>query len=169
MEELELECYRHNPTFVRKPIEGGRFQLRKQCQLCGKVDLRNYKFSDVDDMSLVPMIDDILQSEYYLKRIQLYQEKREQEFQRKKEEWNNELEERRDKYEEYLNSVDWKGKRNRIIAKYNFKCVLCFKPAEVVHHLTYKRIYQEDERDLIPLCKSCHEFVHGYNTDTTPF
>ena len=50
--------------------------------------------------------------------------------------------------------------------KYGYRCVLCFKPAVNIHHLTYDRVFLEDERDLIALCKNCHEFVHGLVDDS---
>ena len=70
-------------------------------------------------------------------------------------------------YESYLKSDEWNRKRSVIMKKYDSICVLCFNKAVNVHHLTYDRIYLEDERDLIPLCKSCHEFVHGINNEST--
>lgn len=69
-------------------------------------------------------------------------------------------------YEAYLQSDDWKRKSDYIKRKHHYKCVLCDKPSKVVHHLTYIRIYLEDERDLIPLCHECHQFVHGLIDDS---
>jgi hypothetical protein len=33
-----------------------------------------------------------------------------------------------------------------------------------VHHLNYKRLGREKDRDLKVLCRRCHEFDHGIQT-----
>ena len=76
-----------------------------------------------------------------------------------------ERENRRMEYENYLKSKEWKRKSRHIKRKHNGKCMLCFAPAKVVHHLTYDRVYLEDERDLIPLCNNCHNFIHRLIND----
>ena len=64
----------------------------------------------------------------------------------------------------YLSSNHWKNMRKVIYDKYKGKCTKChksFSPNKMhVHHLTYKRIGNEKESDLILLCEKCHSLVH---------
>lgn len=62
-------------------------------------------------------------------------------------------------YAEYLNSDEWKKKREARKQIDGYKCVLCGRPMDLqVHHLNYYRIFHEDVcRDLVTLCKYHHE------------
>ncbi len=60
-------------------------------------------------------------------------------------------------YQEYLRSDRWNETRNKILEMDNFKCVNCDSSDNLqVHHLTYKNIGHEQDKDLITLCKKCH-------------
>lgn len=82
-----------------------------------------------------------------------------------------------DKYLNYLNSNEWKQIANERLRIDNFKCVCCgssgtnTNPLET-HHLSYKSIYNEQNRiyeDLVTLCKSCHTNLHRImNRKTAP-
>jgi len=68
------------------------------------------------------------------------------------------------KWLEYIDSKEWKSIRNRRIIIDESKCVLCKKNHRLnVHHLTYKRMYQEHLFDLITLCCNCHRAVHRWD------
>lgn len=63
-----------------------------------------------------------------------------------------------ERYSEYLLSDTWKAKRARCIALAGGQCE-CRGPHNgplQVHHLTYARIFNEDMRDLMVLCKLHH-------------
>ena len=65
------------------------------------------------------------------------------------------------KYEEYLQSNDWKIIRDNIISR-DTLCKICNSALSVeVHHLTYKNIFNEKEEDLIGICRPCHGIQHG--------
>jgi 5-methylcytosine-specific restriction endonuclease McrA len=65
-------------------------------------------------------------------------------------------------YKNYLESTKWRAKRLRVLRRDNFVCQKCKKQqATQVHHLTYKRIYNEPLTDLLSVCKDCHEKIHG--------
>jgi uncharacterized Zn finger protein len=65
------------------------------------------------------------------------------------------------KYCNYLNSREWKKKREVVLRRDNYKCQHCnVNPAENVHHLSYKNIYEEPLEDLISVCKECHLLIH---------
>lgn len=69
------------------------------------------------------------------------------------------------RYKLYLQSKHWKATREFIINKYDGKCELCGKEKGInIHHLTYERLGEETENDLMCLCKKCHEVLHTYST-----
>ena len=70
---------------------------------------------------------------------------------------------RKQKYFEYLQSVEWYVKRNAKLWIANYKCQLCNKKESHlhVHHTTYKNVGNERPEDLIVLCKACHEKFHN--------
>lgn len=73
-------------------------------------------------------------------------------------------------YKEYIMSDAWKAKRREAIKHYGQNCNQCktFLPINKiqVHHVTYKRLGKELLEDLMIVCKSCHEKIHGIHKDT---
>ena len=68
-------------------------------------------------------------------------------------------------YKEYLNSYLWKDKRNFIISLKPF-CEKCKgKKSTQVHHLNYDSVTNENQSDLIALCRECHKKIHGIKDD----
>jgi 5-methylcytosine-specific restriction endonuclease McrA len=68
-------------------------------------------------------------------------------------------------YKEYLLSHHWKDVRKRALYRSQFKCQLCNKSHKLaVHHRTYERRGEEDNRDVIVLCANCHS-THHKNID----
>lgn len=71
-------------------------------------------------------------------------------------------------YNDYLESSLWKNNRQRFIkSSYCSKtdglpsCLVCSsKKSLQVHHITYKRLGNENHKDLILLCKRCHSVTH---------
>ena len=45
--------------------------------------------------------------------------------------------------------------KEKIRKKYDYKCAICKKPDNQVHHIDYNK-FNHDESNLINLCKSCH-------------
>ena len=66
-------------------------------------------------------------------------------------------------YAAYLRSTQWKAKRRRIIAERGAKCEVCGwdEGQFSLHHLTYVRLYDELDSDLLLTCDSCHAAFHG--------
>ena len=63
-------------------------------------------------------------------------------------------------YKQYLASREWRVKRKEVIERNNNICERCAsRPIEDVHHLTYENIGNEDERDLLGVCRPCHEYL----------
>ena len=66
------------------------------------------------------------------------------------------------KYKESLLSKDWQDIRNALINKRGYKCEKCGRARNIqVHHLGYENEWNfENEKDLMLLCKSCHNLAH---------
>jgi hypothetical protein len=72
-------------------------------------------------------------------------------------------------YKKYLETPEWKAKRERKLIDAGFRCQLCNESGELnVHHRTYKDRGNEDLRDLIVLCRGCHKKFHGIEPEATP-
>lgn len=77
-------------------------------------------------------------------------------------------------YAEYLRSHEWKKLRARILRQRGKRCELCgtgqyatvgcvrtSMPSVLqVHHLTYERVGEELDDDLVVLCRDCHKQLH---------
>ena len=64
-------------------------------------------------------------------------------------------------YHAYLRSPEWQALRLRVLKRDGYKCAHCgaSKPLDV-HHKTYERVGRERMRDLVALCRECHEAEH---------
>lgn len=63
-------------------------------------------------------------------------------------------------YDEYLRSPWWKSRRLRCLKQAGYRCKDCGGRANQVHHLSYAHLGAELDRDLVALCKDCHETRH---------
>lgn len=64
-------------------------------------------------------------------------------------------------YHEYLQSDWWKKRRRAKLRSAGFRCEKCGKGGPLqVHHLTYKTLWRERDRDLQVVCRGCHEGIH---------
>lgn len=72
-----------------------------------------------------------------------------------------------DEYLEYLKSPEWKAIRINLFKARGKQCNRCgSKKAIQVHHLTYKRLFNERMTDLEILCSPCHKREHGIKVKT---
>jgi hypothetical protein len=71
---------------------------------------------------------------------------------------------------EYYKSPEWAEKRNARLKLDGFKCAKCgFTRALEVHHINYDRYGNEDvSRDLITLCKKCHQEIEEQKRKLNP-
>lgn len=69
------------------------------------------------------------------------------------------------KYEEELQSEEWRSLRMRLIAERGGKCEICGSHDILqVHHLSYedgKKAWEYPDSNFLVLCKKCHEKLHG--------
>ena len=69
---------------------------------------------------------------------------------------------------EFYNSKKWKRKRETILRRDKYRCVMCKRygrltPATTVHHIKHYDEYPElalKDDNLVSLCHSCHEKAH---------
>jgi hypothetical protein len=66
-------------------------------------------------------------------------------------------------YEEYLKSDEWREiKAKARLRPFYSQCFICqVKGRLEIHHRSYRFIHSKDPmRDLIALCRNCHECIH---------
>jgi uncharacterized protein YlaI len=67
-------------------------------------------------------------------------------------------------YEAYLTSREWKSRKDRYFSTHAKKCEICNKKTRIhAHHLSYEKLGNEPDSDLMPLCHDCHNKVHEYH------
>ena len=65
------------------------------------------------------------------------------------------------RYENYLQSPQWRQKRQIVLERDNHRCQGCGQQrATQVHHRTYHNIYREFLFELISVCDECHARLH---------
>lgn len=73
-----------------------------------------------------------------------------------------EIKDPEEKRHAYHASREWGLKREAVFTRCHGLCERCQRhPAEGVHHLTYRRLYNERLEDLQGICHRCHDFIHG--------
>lgn len=69
---------------------------------------------------------------------------------------------RKERYDMYLASPEWKERRKRAIDRAEHRCQVCNSKNHLdAHHRTYARFEHENPGDLTVLCRSCHKLFHG--------
>lgn len=68
-------------------------------------------------------------------------------------------------YREYLHTKWWRKKRSSILDMAAGICEVCEKrKATQAHHVTYERLAEEFDEDIVVCCKSCHMGIHRTTT-----
>lgn len=67
----------------------------------------------------------------------------------------------RERYEAYINSSRWERRRVAYFSRHPKVCRACGSKTQIhLHHHTYKRMGNEMDEDLVPLCQGCHDLCH---------
>ena len=136
----------------RHVIASGVTQYKFECQVCGR---RGNAISKHDPIrtnlkSEPPFTDPELQERYW-RNVAIARQ--------------SELDSWRDEYNQYLESPEWHAKRELVLARDWHECQAkldgCTKAAEHVHHLTYEHLFNEPLFELVAVCRSCHDQIHG--------
>ena len=60
-------------------------------------------------------------------------------------------------YKEYINSYEWRKKREKAFELLGRECMRCSEKENlIVHHRNYDNLYRETTDDVEILCKRCH-------------
>lgn len=51
--------------------------------------------------------------------------------------------------------------KQRVTAKFDGKCAICYKPASRIHSRRGGKISDANENDLTALCETCYELIHS--------
>lgn len=66
------------------------------------------------------------------------------------------------KYQKYLTSKKWRSTRKMMLIIAEYKCQHCGSEENLeIHHKHYKTLFKEKYKDLIVLCRTCHEKQHN--------
>lgn len=80
---------------------------------------------------------------------------------------------KKDEYRKYLDSAEWKLLRNSILKERGCVCEKCKVTNNRwnlhIHHMTYKRLFNELKADLLVLCATCHKEVHKMPRKNNPY
>jgi len=64
----------------------------------------------------------------------------------------------------YMQSPEWAARKAEYYSRHPKVCAACSATKPIhLHHMTYKRITEEIDSDLVPLCMSCHRAVHKFH------
>jgi hypothetical protein len=65
--------------------------------------------------------------------------------------------------DKYLRSEDWRSLRAAKLDKQHNRCQLCGFVSESndVHHVKYKKLFDVMPKDLVVVCRACHEKIHA--------
>lgn len=66
-------------------------------------------------------------------------------------------------YDGYISSPQWAAKRQDYFSRHSCECRSCGASDGVLihlHHITYERLFNEPDNDLMPLCNKCHAALH---------
>jgi len=70
-------------------------------------------------------------------------------------------------YREYITSDLWRIRKRRYFETHERKCRACSSRKRIhLHHKTYRRLGEERDADLVPLCHSCHTNLHIRHKNT---
>lgn len=152
--EAKYQCM-HEVREVRlRTIADGRLAYYRQCIKCGNagnaVSAKLAKSERQGQES--PIFDDDLEHKWHAQKQAEYLTT-----------YKNIAPQLRAEYHTYLASIDWADRREQVLIRANYMCECCEHfVATQVHHMTYERIGNELDTDLMAVCPFCHSLIHGY-------
>jgi hypothetical protein len=153
-----LSCPHPNPRLVWTEFSnyGDRYQkprLRHFCRDCGWLIGSELKHSLATNNTPTLSQEEVTRAERM----------RSEHFQRLELAREQQQEERRAQYHNYLLSPEWAQKREAVLERASGRCEGC-RTAEAtqVHHLTYEHCGNEFLWELVAICRACHSRFHGF-------
>lgn len=139
------------------PNRNGATHHKNQCMDCGKAVGNSVPKDGAADADLAPF-DPSLAERYYEAR----RKRRDAIILKNAEAQKQEGDDRAREYQAYLSSLEWKGRRSKVLARAQGMCEGCGdRKATEVHHLTYEHVFDEFLFELVALCRPCHERLHA--------
>ncbi len=152
------------PSFhaVKMVIAGGDIQVKEQCRTCGHTKNNAVGGYSKVERERLPEIDFSARekSRSAFSEFEYHFRKSKEDFQFKagQPEWKR-------KYDEYLQSNEWKEKRLLVLKRDKYLCQADLtNPATQVHHKTYRGVDftgREPSFELVSLCAVCHAKIHN--------
>lgn len=67
----------------------------------------------------------------------------------------------KERYDAYILSPEWEWRKVQFYRRFHRVCAACRATIDVdLHHMNYQRLGREWDIDIIPLCRTCHTFIH---------
>ncbi len=157
----EERCMHPAPVLTRRVLGSSVETVWEQCPACG-VGIKAVKKATLSAarIAALPVYDVDLQDRRYRERFEARQQARETARAESDQAW-------RQQYEMHLLSDAWRVLRQRVMARDGGVCQGCgVRPASDAHHLTYDHLGDEFLFELIALCRTCHERLHGHRIGT---
>ena len=161
-------CLHQNkrPVWTDHSAYGDRLEaraLREQCPDCGRLFGQSVSHSKAKPDT--PAADLNAAKRY----VELEQAERDAERLRVQ---DNEREKWRTEYYQYLQTDEWRQRRELVLKRADFICEGCgTKSATEVHHTTYDHVQNEFLWQLVAICRDCHERFDGvgrYTEEAAP-
>ena len=68
----------------------------------------------------------------------------------------------------YYDTKAWYRRCDKVKARCRGRCEFCgLRRVQNVHHRTYTHFGHEPLRDLMGVCRPCHQFIHGFQNQVT--
>lgn len=170
----DFKCNHSNMLPRLWVLSNGVRRVALQCQACGERQDSGVRSADYPNFEQLPPFDEELREDARTavhKALETLRRVRDEAMQahdsRRQEmsEWeqlsaNQEWWER---YNRYLQTPEWRAKRERVLERDDHLCQACLKrEATQAHHLTYKRVFSEPLFDLVGVCMVCHAALHPH-------
>ena len=144
-----MNCEHENQHLCRRMASNGVEHFVMQCLTCG-AHVRAVRKDSIDPeiAATLPEWSDAIR------------DKHDDQMRREREAfWN----ERREEYAEYLQSPEWRKRRDHRLFLDDHTCQAqlpgCYGEATEVHHLSYRFIFNEPLWDLVSVCRHCHHEI----------
>ena len=149
------ECSHSRTEIRRSVVKGGSVQFRAQCLSCGQL-----VSNPVAKKDLPPNVRDV-DLELRERKATSRQKKHDNIYRKHARIQDREASSFWKKYDAYLETNEWKSKRQQVLERAHFVCEGCREqPATTVHHLTYAHVFDELLFELVALCAKCHDRCH---------
>ncbi|MDE2105272.1 MAG: hypothetical protein KGL39_49055 [Patescibacteria group bacterium] len=138
----------------RRRLRGGSFQFRRQCVLCGRAAGSAVKAAIALAKGPIPDFDEILLAATEREEQDRWDLSKKEHEEKKSQWWAD--------YNAYLQTPEWKARRDLVLARAKGICEGCLKnKATQVHHLTYAHVGDELLFELVAICDICHDIAHS--------